>query len=778
MKKNLLFQLIVFFCIAVSASARNYTVSGYIVSDKSGETLISAAAVETGSNKGTLSNSFGFYSLTLDEGKVNMRYSCLSYASVSVDFVLTKDTVLNIRLKEDNILEEIVIVADRIDMSAKSSQMSAINVPAAQIKSIPALFGEVDLIKALQLLPGVQSGTEGFTGFYVRGGGPDENLFLLDGVPVYNINHMFGFFSVFNPDAVKNVTLYKGSFPARFGGRLSSVLDIRMNDGNSRKLSGSASIGLISSKLNLEGPLFSENTTFNISARRTYLDILLQPFMKQASEGELSAAGYYFYDINAKLTHRFSDNDRLFLSFYTGDDVIYANTSDNNFMSERTTKTKMDWNWGNLLLALRWNHIINNKLFMNTTMTYTRYRFDLGIRHSQESRYTDDGDFDTQLGYKSGIEDIAAKVDFDWMPNPDNEIKFGINYINHRFRPGVTAADMKDSESGISIDTAIGDKNIRAGDISLYAEDNISISKLLKINAGLHYSAFMVQNKFYNSLQPRLSMRFLLSDKFSVKTGYAYMSQYIHLLSNSSISLPTDLWVPVTKRIIPMNSHQVSVGAFYNLNDFLDISVEGYYKTMNNLIEYKDGATFLGSSTGWEDKVATGRGKAYGIELLAQKTVGQTTGWIGYTLAKTDRTFDRKGEELNFGKTFPAKYDRRHDINIVVMHKFSERIDISATWIYSSGNCATLGMYKFEDENGSEHIYVNERNNFRYPDYHRLDMSLNLHKKKKYGQRTWSFSVYNIYNRTNPFYVYPSEGRLKQITLFPIIPSISYTYRF
>ena len=795
-------KLIVFVVIinvVLTMQARNFTVSGHIVSEQSGETLIAASVFENGSRKGVLSNSFGFYSLTLPEGHIELMYSCIGYSPVTLNFELNGDTTLNIRLQEDNMMEQITVVGNRVETVAKSTQMSAINVPVAQIKTVPALLGEVDLIKALQLLPGVQSGTEGFTGFYVRGGGPDENLFLLDGVPVYNINHMAGFFSVFNADAIKNVTLYKGSFPARFGGRLSSVLDIRMNDGNNRKLSGTASVGLISSRVNLEGPLFNENTTFNISARRTYFDILMQPFMQYSNSlnDEKVKAGYYFYDLNAKLSHRFSDNDRLYFSFYMGDDVIYANIDDRREAPQTINTTKMDWNWGNLLAALRWNHIIGNKLFMNTTLTYTRYRFDLGFGLIRQSKVYDPDDFNAKITYKSGIEDFAAKVDFDWSLSR-NEIKFGANYTRHRFRPGVSATKVDVTETGTPIDAVIGDSDIPSDEVALYVEDNINIARMFKVNMGVHYSAFAVQNRFYHSLQPRVSARFLFNDRLSLKTGYALMNQYIHLLSNSSISLPTDLWVPVTKRIEPMNSHQISLGMFYDLNGLMDISVEAYRKTMNNLIEYKDGATFLGSSTGWEDKVCMGKGLAYGVEVLVQKTVGKTTGWIGYTLARTERLFDRPGEELNFGKIFPSKYDRRHDISIVVSHRFTKRIDASATWIYGSGTCATLGMYEFEGEPipssfdydaKQQYTYVSERNNFRYPAYHRLDLSVNFHKQKRYGRRTWSVGVYNAYNRMNPFIVYSDtqeptvyggETRkvLKQLTLFPIIPSISYSYTF
>jgi hypothetical protein len=411
------------------------------------------------------------------------------------------------------------------------------------------------------------------------------------------------------------------------------------------------------------------------------------------------------------------------------------------------------------------------------------------------------------MGYQSGIEDYTLKADFDYAPHPNHDVKFGVNYTNHAFRPGVSVArvDIKVSGETLSVDTMIGDKNVYSHETMFYAEDNISIGYALKANLGLHYSFFNVQKETYHSLQPRLGLRLLANDNLSFKAGYAAMSQNVHLLSNSYVSLPTDLWVPVTKRIKPMRSHQYSIGAFYNLNDFVDLSVEGYYKSMHNLIEYKDGATFLGSSTGWEDKVVMGDGWAYGVELLAQKSIGKTTGWIGYTWAKSERLFNRPGQELNYGKVFPAKYDRRHDVSLVISHKFSDQFDLSGTWVFSTGNIGTLALQQYAageipDTNNyypqnnitGEQNYISGRNNFRFNPYHRMDIGMNFHKKKKYGTRTWNISIYNAYNNNNPFLVYPKEDQdynpitnqyvtkksLVQVSVFPIIPSISYSYKW
>lgn len=821
MKKNLYLLML---ALSVGLTAQNYTISGYISDGRSGESMINASVFDQLSKKGTVSNVYGFYSLTLPAGEVQLQYSYVGYQTEQRPFLLRRDTTINIRFSESIELQEVTITGHQKITGVQSTQMSAIEVPIAQIKTVPTLFGEADLVKALQLLPGVQSGSEGSTGMYVRGGGPDENLFLLDGIPVYNINHMAGFFSVFNPDAVKNVTLYKGNFPARFGGRLSSVIDVRMNDGNNKEVRGNFSVGLISSKLNIEGPLFSEKTTFNFSARRTYFDVLAQPLIALAMKAEQDenydgsmSAGYYFYDLNGKISHTFSDKDRLYLSLYMGDDAIYANFRSRyreDTSRKMTEKVKLDWDWGNIVASTRWNHVINNRLFMNSTIAYTRYRFNLYVGSRFEESINTPPSYsliDNMVGYNSGIEDYTAKVDFDFAPHPDHDVKFGANYTYHTFRPGVSVArnEIKYNNETIKTDTVIGNKDVYSHETMAYIEDNISLGYALKLNLGLHYSMFNVQQETYHSLQPRLSMRWLLSDRVSIKAGYAAMSQNVHLLSNSSVSLPTDLWVPVTKRIEPMRSHQYSAGVFYNFRDLIDFSVEAYYKSMHNLLEYRDGASFLGSSTGWEDKVAMGEGWAYGVEFLAQKSFGKTTGWLGYTWSKAERKFDRPGQEINYGRVFPAKYDRRHDLSVVLSHKFSERFDLSGTWVFSTGNTGTLALQQYQstpvpgDFNWSwtsELNYISGRNNYRFNPYHRMDLGMNFHKKKQKGTRTWNISIYNLYNNNNPFMVYPSETwdevqtggpnqdtqgviytsrkSLKQISIFPIIPSLTYSYKW
>ncbi|MBO4307279.1 MAG: TonB-dependent receptor [Bacteroidales bacterium] len=782
--------------ISLSAMSQSYTIRGTVRDSVSGETLIGVTIYDMNSGKGVVSNTEGRYSLTIPSGDVMLRFSYVGYKTVLDSFALHNNKELNVSLHTAAVnLNTVTIRADRVS-SPQSSQMSAMVIPVEHIKSVPVMFGETDVLKALQLLPGVQSGTEGLSGIYVRGGGPDQNLFLLDGVPLYNVNHLGGFFSAFNADAIKNVTLYKGSFPAHFGGRLSSVLDITSNDGNNKQLHGNLSIGVIAAKVNLEGPLYKDKTTFNISFRRTYFDILMQPMIMALGTMEdlgRTNAGYFFYDLNAKVTHRFSDRSRLIASWYSGDDKIYARVKYNyGYTSDESLK--LGYNWGNMVTSLRWNYELTPKIFMNVTGAFTRYRNDVSIAIEENDFYDDVVSYSfMEMYYKSGIRDITGKVDFDYQPNPDHMIKFGASTLHHIFQPDVTGNKIEaiEGDDRYTYDTVIGQSVVHANEITLFFEDDWSISETFKINGGINVTGFAVQGTFYPSVQPRLSGRVMLSDDLSIKAGYSYMTQYMHQLSNSTISLPTDLWVPVTARIEPMYAHQVAAGAFYNFKGLADLSMELYYKKMQNMLEYRDGASFFAMSSGWEDKVCMGDGWSYGVEFLAQRTIGKVTGWLGYTWSKTMRLFDREGQTLNNGEPFPAKYDRRHDLSIVINYKYSKEFDCSVSWVFSSGNVGTLAMQEYYDpETGQTVPYIENRNNFRMPPYHRMDIGVNFHKEKKHGVRTISLSVYNVYNRQNPFIVMEVYGRhsnvngvnynssLMQMSLFPIIPSVSYSFKF
>ena len=789
------------FLLFLSFSLRAQTVSGTVTDGGTGETLIGATILDQKSGKGTVTDAHGRYTLTLKGShEAQLRISYVGYQTQNHTVNLDGNPMLNVVLQPAVELQEVVVTADRVN-SPKVAQMSAVEVPVEQIKLVPVIFGESDVLKAIQLLPGVQSGTEGASGIYVRGGGPDENLFLLDGIPLYNVNHMGGFFSAFNSDAIKNVTLYKGSFPARFTGRISSVLDITTNNGNDKEWHGGASVGAIAAKVNVEGPIVKERTTLSFSLRRTYFDALMQPmFVLMSNEIGFDRlnAGYYFYDLNAKVTHRFSDRSRLYASFYSGDDAIYFKVKNQDFDYDGYSSNEymsMNYGWGNMAAAVRWNYVLTPRLFMNLTGAYTRYRNKLTLGVEADSKQADGTYYNDELemSYNSGIQDVIARADFDYSPVPEHNVKFGAVMTHHLFTPEVTGFKLKMDASGTTpynLDRQLGESRVRAEEMVLYGEDDWSVAEALKINAGVALTGFAVEGRFYPSVQPRLSGRFLLTDELSLKMGYAYLTQYLHLLSTSNISLPTDLWVPVTSIIPPMNSHQVAAGVFYNWHSIVDFSVEGYYKWMNNLMEYKPGSSFMGSSTSWESKVCLGRGWAYGIEFLAQKTVGDITGWLGYTWSRTMRQFD----DINNGEVFPAKYDRIHDISLTLQYKRDEQFDCGVTWVYSTGNTATLGLQQFEGQTISAlygdygytntYDYIESRNNFRMPSYHRMDISVNFHKKRRYGVRTWNISVYNLYNRQNPLIIYRGYKKntftpvLKQLSLFPIIPSVSYIYKF
>ncbi len=800
MKYRFILLLLVFTFHLAPLALQAQTVSGTVTDKKTGETLIGATVMDLASGKGTVTNAYGRYTLTLKSAGADLKVSYIGYQPQNHHVDLKGDVKLNIELEPAVELQEVTITADRMS-SPKVSQMSAIEVPVEQIKLVPVMFGEADVLKAIQLLPGVQSGTEGTSGIYVRGGGPDENLFLLDGIPLYNVNHLGGFFSAFNSDALKNVTLYKGSFPAHFTGRISSVLDITTNNGNDKEWHGSGSIGLLAAKVSVEGPIIKEKTTVSLSVRRTYGDALIQPTLMLAAtqvDGmKRLNAGYYFYDLNAKVTHRFSDRSRLYGTFYMGDDKVYLRTKIGESGDDSFSEwLKLGYNWGNLATAVRWNYELTPKLFMNLSGSYTRYRNDLDLGSEMELHYgyhnslTETQEID--MSYNSGIHDLTARADFDYTPTPEHSIKFGGVFTHHIFTPEVMGAKVaySDADTAVSQDTTFGESKVRAQEISLYVEDDWSITEALKVNAGVALSGFAVQGTFYPSVQPRVSGRFMVTDDISVKAGYSYMTQYLHLLSSSNISLPTDLWVPVTARIAPMNSHQVAMGVFYSWKSLVDFSVEGYYKSMDNLMEYKPGSSFFGTSANWEDKVCLGRGWAYGVEFLAQKSVGKITGWLGYTWSRTWRQFD----ELNGGERFPAKYDRIHDVSLTLQYRPNDRFDCGLTWVYSTGNTATLAFHRMET-NAEVYSYyavnsvdfVEQRNNYRLPAYHRMDVSFNFHRKFTHGSRTINISVYNAYNRQNPFVIYPSTQYLNvgsyktvlmQRSLFPLLPSIAYTYKF
>ena len=780
------YYLLFFTLITFSAFAQNkYTISGYAKDVQNGETLIGATITVKNVSRGITSNQYGFYSITLPQGAYQLICSYAGYQSKTLSIKLEADQQLNFDLFTGLALQEVVIAAKKTDGNVKNAQMGRFVLPIEQIKAIPAFLGEVDLLKTIQLLPGVRNAGEGSAGIYVRGGGPDQNLIMLDDAIVYNSGHLFGFFSIFNSDAIKNVSLIKGGMPAQYGGRLSSVLDISMKEGNDKKFQVEGGIGLIASRISIQGPIKKNKASFIISARRTYIDALTKPFIKPTNQ--FHGSGYYFYDLNAKMNYRFSEKDRLYISGYFGRDVF-------NFING---KRSLDVNipWGNATGTIRYNHVFNKQLFGNTSLVFNNYNFSFQAAQNN---------FKVKLA--SGIKDISLKQDFDLYASSQHKIKFGGLYTFHRFTPSVV--------SGNQDSVVFKPQNAQtkfAHEAAIYVQDDWDLNSKIKINAGLRYSWFQQIGaykiyktdangnrtdstvftpgqpvKTYGGLEPRFTIRYALNDETSIKASVTRNLQYIHLVSNSGSTLPTDIWVPSTYKVKPQISWLYATGLFKNFsNNMFETSVEIYYKSMQNQIEYQEGYT-PNTLQDTENFFTFGKGWSYGSEFFINKTKGKLTGWIGYTLSWTYRKF----LNLNFGEQYYAKYDRRNDLSVVALYEVNNRWKLSATFVYGSGNAATLPQ-RFYLVNGvltQEYSRINE---YRLPAYHRLDLGAIYSPKKNETRKLkseWVFSIYNAYNRKNPYFIYfdplgsaynnTLKIQTKQVSLFPIIPAVTWNFKF
>jgi hypothetical protein len=790
---NSLFALV--FLQAQGQESTRYTVSGFIKEAGTGESMIGVNVYLPDRRTGTVSNNFGFYSLTLPAADtVTINFSYVGFSVEKSNIPLRKDIELNIELDPDKLLNEVTVTADRKELISESVKMSTISLKASQIKNVPALLGEKDVLKVLQLMPGVQKGSEGFAGIYVRGGGPDQNLIILDDAIVYNANHLFGFFSLFNGNALKNVELVKGGFPARYGGRLSSVLEMNMKEGNKEEWHGEGGIGLISSNLTIEGPLKKNKSSLLLSGRRTYVDLILAPILKISDE---EVTGYYFYDLNAKVNYDFGRKNKLYLSGYFGKDKFYI-----KYKSRDGLKEDVGFLWGNSTATLRWNHLFSNQLFANTSLIFSNYSFGIYDRYKLVGENKD-----YYAEYYSGIRDFTIKSDYDFIPHPNHMIRTGLISIFHRFNPHAYIEE--------DIPNQVHTRNIsytNSIETGIYAEDTWQPAAALKINGGFRFSYFLAEKKHYSYPEPRLSVSLKIKPDLAIKGSYASMNQYIHMLSNTGMSLPTDLWVPATDRIKPQQSSQIAMGFAKDIEKHnLSLSVEAYYKTMKNVIGYKEGASFLDfgepsdvPAPEWEDNVTAGKAWSYGLEILLQKKEGRLNGWIGYTLSWTQLQFD----SLNSGRKYYARYDRRHDISVVGIYKLNDHITLSGSWVYGTGNAITLPLSEYWadyhqfsgkvdnpqyfDYQYSGILYslhadeYREKNNYRMRAYHRLDLGVQFRKEKKWGERTWEISFYNAYSRLNPFFYYADKvykddkeyGVLKQVSLFPVIPSFTYSFKF
>ncbi|WP_299459933.1 TonB-dependent receptor [uncultured Microscilla sp.] len=763
------------------AQSRKVTLSGYLKDAQTGEGLIGATVFVKELGSGAVTNTYGFYSLSLPAGKYTVSFSYIGYVTQSKVINLQTKQALTLELTEEVAqTDEVVITAEKLDKNVQSMQMSVQKISAKQIKSIPTFGGESDIIKVLQMTPGIQSVGEGTTGLFVRGGSADQNLILLDQAPVYNASHLMGFFSVFNSDAIKDVEVYKGGMPARYGGRLSSVVDIKMNEGNSKQFSGSGGIGLISSRLTLEGPIAKDKASFVVSGRRTYADM----FLRLSDDKAIKDNRLYFYDLNAKTNVKLGENDRLFLSGYFGQDVLSVG---NNF----------GFSWGNATSTLRWNHVFNSRLFMSTTLLYSRFNYSLFVNEGVQN-----------FEWTSQLQNVSGKFDFSYFVAPELQVDFGYHNIYHTFSPG------KLEPKGASIFKKLEVPQKYALEQAGYISIDHQLTPALSLQYGLRFSAFSNMGKdriftytqdaqgnsvatdtthygsgkLYNTymgFEPRLGARLLLNARSSIKVSYNRTRQYIHLASNSSAGFPSDVWIPSDPNIKPQIADQVGIGYFRNFYDNMyEFSVEGYYKWMQNQIDFRDNANLL-LNEAISQELRPGEGWASGVELMLRKNKGNTTGWVSYTLSKTER----KAAGINNGNPYAPRHDRRHSFNLIVNHEFSSRLSLALNFTYATGASVTMPAGRYIIDNKTVPYYT-ERNGYRMPAYHRMDLSLTWKRPQKrlFGKKfqgEWNLSIYNAYARKNPFSIQfredentPGKTQAEMTYLFGIMPSVSYNFKF
>ncbi len=770
------FFLSVIFCfLSSSAFAQGkHTISGYVKDARTGEELIGAAVfVRELSTAGTFSNAYGFYSITLPEGKYNLTVQFIGYEPLLTQLVLKQNLRQNFSLNEKiSELTEVIITAEKKDENINKVQMGVDKMVMKEIQNIPVLMGEKDVLKTLQLMPGVKSAGEGNSGFYVRGGATDQNLILLDEATVYNASHLLGFFSVFNSDAIKDVTLYKGSQPAEYGGRLSSVLDIRMKDGNDKKFGVEGGIGIISSRLKIEGPIVKDKGSFTISGRRTYADL----FLKLSSDTLINRSTLYFYDLNAKANYRINSNNRIFLSAYFGKDVLGL-------------ADKFAFDWGNATGTLRWNHLYTDKIFSNTSLIFSNYQYNIHLN------------FGTTKGLIiSRIQNYNLKQDYQYFISSKYSLKFGFNSLYHKIVPGLVTLETDNQTDQLNLTKKYAWEN------AIYLSNEYRPVNPLNLEFGLRLSSFSILGpgdfytydqkgnttlttkynsvqfvKTYFNPQPRISVNYILTEKNSVKVSYARNIQDLHLLSNSTSGNPTDAWIPSSNNVKPEIADQVSLGYFRNFseNNF-EFSAETYFKYLQNQVDFKDGAEIT-LNENVESQLLFGKGRAYGIELFIKKKYGKLNGWLGYTLAASEK----KIEGINNGQYYKAKQDRTHDLSVVGIYEMSKKWTFSATWVYYTGNAVTFPSGKYY-MNGRVVNYYTERNGYRMPAYHRLDIGATLQSKKTANfESSWSFSCYNVYGRENAYSITfqqdPKDAnrtQAVQTTLFRWIPSVTYNIKF
>jgi hypothetical protein len=768
----------VFFMFTVqSLYSQTFSVSGYVKDINTGESIIGAYVIDSLSKNVVQTNNYGFYLIKDLKNSVSLQATYTGLKSNLISFSLTHDTIVEIKMKSVVELGEVMILSSDSHQNV-NSRLGLTTIPLKQLTSTPAL-GEPDLLKSIQSQPGIKGGVEGSAGIFVRGGSLGENLFLLDDVPMYNVSHLYGFLSVFNSSIVKDIKIMKGSFPARYGGRTSSVIDVRSRDGSNQSVNKEVSLGFISSKFTVEGPLFNDKSTFLLSGRRSYFD-LYSGILKKISLLDKGFPDYYFYDLNAKVTHTFSQKDKIYLNFYKGrDHIINKNESisydASKILSENLNETS---GWGNVVTSLRWNHTFGTTLFANTTIAYSHYDYfttskyqsinkDMVLNNVKKKTYS--------ANYSSSISDLILKTDFDYSISNRQKLLFGIGYTVHIFNPGESQFKMIDEELSEKVDTAYSNKVVHANEMNLYIEDEITLGHIV-LNPGVRFSGFISGGEAYYNGEPRLSFNYSLLPQLVFKLGYSRMVQYIHLLSTSGLTMPTDIWVPASNGLKPLKSDQITAGIAYDWSKTL-LSLEIYQKWLNNTTDFKNGASLLTDASPWYNKTTQGIGNAKGIELSIEKQQGKFSGSLNYTLSISDRKYT----DLNYGKSFPFRYQRLHDFNFSGSFQISKKWNVSAIWIYGTGYPVTLPVEQYSPLMGLVQnmvFYYPSINNYQLPDYHRLDISLQYKTLNHLGENSLRLDIFNAYNRKNVINMYSSGPYFKYSYLLPFIPTITYTLIF
>ncbi len=778
---KLIRRVCICFCLlilmAVHLDGQAHIFFGFVRDKDTEEPLSGASVFDSISRRGCSTNSYGFFSLVVDSSKVKLQISFVGYQKGIFEVDDPQNEGIIYRLKTDNTFDEVIVFGSRpIDQVSGSSE---IQLPMNMLREMPSLLGEPDLFKAIMHLPGVQTGVEGTAGLHVRGGSPDQNLVLLDEVPLYNVNHLLGFFSVFNMDAVRSASFIKGGLPARYGGRLASVLDVKMKQGNQNAFRGGASVGLLSSQLMVEGPLRMENTGFMLAVRRTYSDLIYRPILAIASDVQ---AGYHFYDANGTLYWNLNSRNSFYYSLYLGDDRGFVKEKDPFGSSKQDINLK----WGNTANILRWNHIFNSRTFSNLSLAATSYRY----LNSREFRTYDEiagRDLNSGNLYRASIKDLLIKYDVEQKAGRNHEFRYGLNGTYHFYQPGETRLTLEPT----GFDSVIVARNIRAQEWHIYAEDKISLFDMLEINAGVHLSSFFVDDTVYLSPEPRFSVLLKFGERAGIKASYSRLSQFAGLLTSAHVGLPTDLWIPSTRSIPPQRSDLWVLGYHHNLK-WMNFSLEAYYRKMQGLVEFRQGASYYLGREDWENLVATGNGEAYGLEFLVEKNLGRLSGWLAYTLSWNYRSFPEIDER------FPYKYDRRHNLSLTGIYNLTGRTSLSLGWTYYTGENITLSNARYITYPGlttgfewnkewfpgfSTGENFTDRNNLKMPAYHRLDLGMSVKKQKKKGEQTWRFGIYNVYNRQNTFFVmmYENENdyiKFNRYSFTPFMPYVRYEFRF